>query len=856
MALRAALLSALLVACTGGGGLTDATDPDDDTDVDTSTPDPLARYAPATARMHRLTEHEWRTSVSQLLHVQVGANLPGDYRLHGFTSVGAAELSIASSDLDLYEAAAWAAAEAALPDTPSLHERVGCDLTVLAEPEVCIAPFAADLARQAWRRPIDSHEVDDLVALYAEVVDLTGSRVTGGQAVVAAVLQSPWFLFRVEIGVPDGADPAIRHLTDHELAARLSSFLTGGPPDQALLADADEGLLTDPEVLRAHALRLLDGDGARDALARFVDEWLDLERLATVDKDVDRFPELTPSLRAAMRAELQALFVDVVLTRDEDVRATLTSERAWVTPELADLYGRRGLTEPGWIDLPAHQERGGVLGRAGYLALHAHNSATSPTKRGLFVRTRMLCGVVHPPPQGVDTTLPPVDTSRPTTLRERLTQHADDPNCSGCHNAMDPIGLALEHYDPVGRHRTHEWGLPIDASFSIAEGSGAGAAELGAVVAEDPKFTRCLVRQLYRHAVGQHEYDEEERAIEELVTILEGKDHRLKAFLVELVLHDAFRQVAPPDRETCASEGASRPCATACGEGTQSCVDGHWRDCSAATAIPETCNGLDDDCDGEVDEVVRTCEGGFGPGLQLCTAGAWEEACASPPAPPEVCNGLDDDKDGEVDEGLDIDLMEATWGQVAAGHGACSVAIDGASGACKAAIKRTCAASPCAVTGFGPVGLDYDDGTATLACLNGEHALNHSTTYTELAARHPGCDGASGRRWGSDCNAAIHRWCAARGEASGYGPVENSGDAAYVVCTPKARVKGLKYSEIVSFSDPDLGPCDGTTWRLGPACDAAIHGWCRSQGFETGHGPVENYYDDLVVSCLGTLEDR
>ncbi|MFK7928322.1 MAG: DUF1592 domain-containing protein [Myxococcota bacterium] len=831
-------------------------EPDDTAVNPEPEPEPIVRFSPAEARMHRLTEPEYRAAVHSVLGVTSTAQLPGDYRLHGFTSVGAAELSVPPADLDLYEASAWHVAGLALPDRAALTQRLGCDVSRYEDPSACVAPFAAELAHKAWHRPIDQHEVDDLVALFHEAAEITESPAVAGQAVVAAILQSPWFIFRVEVGVPDIDDPAKRRLTDHELAARLSSFITGTVPDPELLAMADAGMLSDPSILRAQAERLVNSEQARDGLTHFIRELLHLDRLATVDKDPDLFPHLTPALRTAMQVEIEALFVDVALDQDVDIREILTSDRAYVQPALGPTYGLDGLSQPTWVDLPSDQARGGLLGRAGFLALNAHAAATSPTHRGLFIQTRFLCGVVKPPPEGVDTNLPPVDPDVPTTLRERLTQHRDDDACRGCHQQMDPMGLALEHFDAAGAYRTHEWGLPIDASFDLNGESGVGAAYLGDVLVDSPRLPSCLVRQLYRHAIGQHEYDEEEPAIAELVDAFVANDHRLKSFIVDFVTHDVFRHVSPPDRQVCEEAGAERACETACGTGVQLCEDGHWRDCSAATAIPESCNGIDDDCDGEGDEVVRTCTAVTGPGIQVCNDAEWSTECEGPPRLPETCNGEDDDLDGEIDEDLNIDIAEVTWGQLSQALASCSVGVISNNGPCKAAIKRTCAASPCSVSGFGPVSMDYAAGTAELACLDSTESKIQFTTYTALKQQHAGCSGPPSANWGPACNAAISRWCGAQGMTTGFGPVEHSGDIAHVVCTPRASRLNLTYTELAPYSVESIGTCDGSTHRLGAACDAAIHGYCRAKGHRTGHGPLENYYDDLSVACLGTLEDR
>lgn len=841
--IRALASSCLLFlsACTGG---LSATDPPDPVRDDARDPGPLI---PAEARLHRITGPRYRARVRGLLGVPVRTSLPVDYRLHGFTSVGAAELSISASDLDRYEEASWEVAAAALPDADARDARLGCALDRIEAPAACVAPWAIDLAHRAWTRPIDQQDVDLLLDVFDAASEISGDPTVATQAVVATILQSPWFLFRAEVGLPT-ADPLHRRLSEHELAARLADFLIGGAPDDALLADADAGRLGEDEVLREHAERLLAQDGAEAHLGQFFRELVDLDRLETVDKDPDLYPHITPELRQAMALEVEQLFTDVVLTQDADFRTLLTTDRAYVTPLLAAHYGLPALSEPTWMDLPEDQERGGLLGRAGFLSIEAHAAATSPTHRGLFVQTRLLCTNVDPPPEGIETTLPDVDPDRPMTTRERLSQHATDPNCRGCHNLTDPIGLALEHYDPVGAWRTTEWGLPIDARATVLGIEVDGGAELGESLVDHPRLPLCMVRQLYRHAIGQHESFREGEAITELTATLESGEHRLRAWIVDLVLHPAFRTVSPPTDGACAEEGAVQPCRTACGAGQRVCLDGAWRGCSAARPMPETCNGLDDDCDGVTDEAVRTCTADGRAGVETCEEGDWTGSCALPPLPPETCNGLDDDGDGEVDEELDIERVQTSAGALAARHPDCAILSDASSGPCRAAIHRTCAQRDCSTTGWGPIALDTRTGVTELLCVDGEQATPRTATYEALSAQHPACTEAS--PVGPPCNAAISRWCRAQGLRTGWGPVEHSGGEAFVMCTPEATTFAITYTDLAPFSPIGLPVCNGEEQRLGASCHAAIHGWCSDRGYRTGHGPLENNFDDVHVACL------
>ncbi len=803
-------------------------------------------FSPSEASAHRLTQAGYRSAVRELFDLEVTSPLPVDLRLNGFTSVGAAQLSIASADLDLYEVAAWDTAALAIPGPAVRDDRLGCALDRVEPAENCIAPWAAALARRAWRRPLDRQDLDLLLDVYYAASEVTQDRTVGTRAVVAAVLQSPWFLFRVEVGDPNGPRDK-RRLTDHELAARLASFLTGGLPDEALRSDADLGILSDPEVLEGHVERLLTSEKAPEAVGHFFHEWLELERMDTVEKDGERFPNFSASIKDGMRAELEAMFTDIVFTEDADFRTILTTEKAWLTPALAEHYGLPSMSEPAWVLLPEEQDRGGILGRAGFLTLESHRADTSPTHRGLFIQSRLLCNSIPPPPAGIETTLPAVDPENPITTRERLAQHAQDPACSSCHQLVDPMGLTLEHYDAVGAYRETEHGLPIDASGDVMGVPVEGAAELGQAIAEDPQLVDCIVRQVYRHALGTSETEEAEPAIAELVASAEAENVRLSSLIGALVRHESFQTVEAASIGSCAAEGAKRTCETECGEGTSECRGGKWQACSAPPASPEVCNGIDDDCDGIVDEAIRVCEGAFVDGVESCEDGEWTGVCVGSPAMPETCNGVDDDRDGEIDEGLDIDRAWFAPSEVEGEQPSCRIGTDPMSGACRAAVNRVCNLRDCSVTGFGPIGSAA--ATVDAICLDESMVQRHWVSYADLAAQHQWCN--TGNPVGSDCNASIRRWCKnVKRQSSGFGPLEYSTTGAFVACTPEATEFSTQYSLIASFSPGGAGACNGVNERLGAACNFAIDGWCRDQGFRTGYGPVENYGDNLIVACL------
>lgn len=841
------LLLAMVLACSSPDGRPDSKGPaetssccsEPTTEPPASTgPSEVGGFEPGPATLHRLTDSQWRNAVQDLLEVSWEGALPEDLPVSGFTRIGATALGVAALDLEEYESASWDVAEQAVPDAAAAAQVLGC-----APDMACVRAWATGFARRAWRRPVTADEVSALAHLYEETALLLGSEAVAVQAVLAAILLDPEFVYRAELGEPDPAEPSRLRYTNHEMASRLSFLLWDTLPDEELLAAADAGLLTDEHELRAQAGRLLEDARARPALGRFFAEWMNLGRLELIDKDLTLFPEWTPELRAAMTDEAQRLFEDVALA-DRDFAELFVTSEGYADAALGEIYGLGGLgAELQPVVLPPEAARGGILGRAAFLALNAHATATSPTLRGKYVRTRLLCIEIPPPPEGVVTSLEALGEVE-GTLRDRLELHMTEPVCSGCHVLMDPIGFGFEHFDPIGKRRELDAGYPVDASVDLDGAPGYGAAELAQLVTESPMFTECITTQLFRHAAGRLELEGDLAPILDMEDGFVDADLRFTELVLALVTHEAFRTATGSHLAECV-DGEVQACSTACGDGEQLCTNGSWAPCDAPAPEVETCDGRDQDCDGVIDEdLVLECDAEWGPGVQVCRYGRYGD-CEGPPPPPETCNGLDDDGDGLIDEDIEVDLVTVTFEELAAQHEACDAELTPVSGPCRAAAHRFCSARACSVTGWGLLDRDVEAGTAVVACLSSAESIVHETTFTELASHHPWC--FADDPVGPDCNASINRWCAARGERTGFGPLEHSGDTAFVACLPRASTFDATFTALQTYAYL----CDGTAQRFGEECDQANHLWCRDEGFVTGYGPLENSGDTSHAACVG-----
>jgi hypothetical protein len=386
------------------------------------------------------------------------------------------------------------------------------------------------------------------VDIATSIGDEATSVLTGLEYAVSAILQSPGFLYRVELGIPSAADGGRRKYDDFEMASRLASTLWNSVPDEALLDAAGKGELADVEGIRAQAERMLAAPRAHDALASFVGDLYGLDRLLGTFKDAGTFPEWTPTLRDAMHEELTRRIDDMVFNVKGDFLSLYDNRTVFVNNELARVYGLPEVRPDAFrkVELPIDSARVGLLGSGAFLAAYALPQRTSPTARGKFVNLALLCKVIPPPPPGVDTTLPPLADPN-ASIRERLEFHRSNPACATCHNLMDPIGLGLEHFDGLGRYRATDNGRAIDASGVINGAPFENAAELGARLREDPVAEACFVSKVYAHAQGRSPGAVDRAALAELTTAFGLDGHRADRLLVALVSSEAFRFVEPTE---------------------------------------------------------------------------------------------------------------------------------------------------------------------------------------------------------------------------------------------------------------------------------------------------------------------
>lgn len=437
-------------------------------------------------RVRRLSHVEYRRTIADLLGVDLDVDLPADPHVDGFRN-DADALRVSELLVERYRDTAEALAFEHLHD---LAVVVPCDLEAAAGP--CLDETVRDFGYRAFRRPLREDERDAYVDLGLAVAADDGIE-AGVRWVIAAMLQSPHFLYRPELGRFDDVGYT---LTDHEAASVLSYLVWSSMPDEALLTRAAEGRLRTSDEVDAALDRLLDAPRADGLLARFTDLWLDLDGVQHAFRDPDLFPVLDDALREALLASIHAT-VDAAFKRDDRLDALLAGSDGWTAPALAAAYGFPA--GEGAADLSATPYVGLLAHPAVQLA-HAHPTEGSPVHRGRLVRERVLCEALPPPPPGVDATLPPSEPG--ATLRERLASHREDPSCSVCHDAMDPIGHGFDGFDAIGRAHGDPDVFGEVVGIDGTDVAFVGPADLAAVLAGSAQVHRCFARHWIQHGLG------------------------------------------------------------------------------------------------------------------------------------------------------------------------------------------------------------------------------------------------------------------------------------------------------------------------------------------------------------------
>lgn len=499
---------------------------------------------PGPAPLRRLSNYEYTNTLTDLLGdaelvAEIGATFSAEPISLGFRN-NAEALKVSHLLADQYLEAAVAVGQAA----PSIEGLLPCDAA--DGDEECGAAYIDDLAPRAYRRPLEAAERERYVELFETVYAEEGFG-KAIETITAALLSSTHFLFRVELDQvgdePSGPAP-------YEMASRLSYLLWQSMPDAELFAAADDGRLGTRDGIEEQVLRMVE-DPKSERLFEFFLQWLDLDELASFDRDGTAYPDVPSDLPELLERETRA-FVLHLITEGGTFADLMSAPYTFVNATLGEHYGLDGA--PGGddferVDAPT---RAGVLTQ-GALLVHDRPTRSSIVRRGLKLRTDFLCQLVPAPPDDVDPNLGPLSSS--LTQRERLELHRSSPQCQGCHALIDPLGTLFEGYDATGRERTvDEVGGEVVTGTSVVatrdlDGDYATAVEFARAMGQSDHARECFTTQAFRFFYGRDLTDADGCTQRQLMSGFQENDYRILDLVLSLTRTDQFlyRQTSSPE---------------------------------------------------------------------------------------------------------------------------------------------------------------------------------------------------------------------------------------------------------------------------------------------------------------------
>ncbi|WP_437302181.1 DUF1592 domain-containing protein [Sorangium sp. So ce388] len=550
-ALGAGLCAAalLLAGCTGSLGA-----PDEDEGDGPLPGGAAASQVAARSMFPRLSHAQWENTVRDLLRLDDRPGLSASFTtdpLGGVFDNNEAALLVTPGLWGDYQRAAEELAAMVTDDEDKLDRLVPADLPT--EPEARGEAFVERFGERAFRRPLTAEERDTYLALFRrgkELFDGEDPFVAGVRAALEAFLQSPHFVYRVELGAGP-AKGGLIPLSGYEVATKLAYLFWNTMPSDELLAAAEAGELSTSEAVRAHAERMLEDPRAREVVGAFHRQLYDHEQYHDLNKDQSLYPEFVPEMGDDMQREAELFVEHIVFDKEGGLTDLLTSRTAFVNDHLAAVYGVEGEFSDGFEQVELDEaERSGLLTRLGFLAAKATARQPDSIHRGVFVNLRILCASLPAPPDNA-TGLPPGEKA---TNRERVEAHTGKGTCgAACHGTMiNPAGFAFEHYDAIGKYRTTDNGAPVNSADTYYLGgeprSYADAIEFSRVLAESSEAHACYARRWVEFAQGREVGAKDRQLIDELGEASHG-GASTKELILQIVSSASFLARVPAEAQ-------------------------------------------------------------------------------------------------------------------------------------------------------------------------------------------------------------------------------------------------------------------------------------------------------------------
>jgi hypothetical protein len=413
----------------------------------------------------------------------------------------------------------------------------------------CATRILATLARRAYRRPVTNADLEPLLAFYEAGRKGAGFE-TGIRRALQRLLVSPEFLVRIERDPPKIAPATNYRVSDVALATRLSFFFWSSIPDGELLEVAERGQLKDPAVLERQVRRMLADERAAALVNNFAGQWLYLRNVPSTRPDTQLFPDYDDNLRQAMRRETELLF-DSIIREDRSALELVSARYTFVNERLARHYGMPNIYGSHFrrVSLSDDDPRGGLLGQASILTVTAYPNRTAPVIRGKWILENILNAPPPPPPPNVPDLQERNAEGKVLSMRERMVQHRTNPVCATCHTMMDPLGLALEHFDAIGRWRdASESNEPIDASGTMPDGTSFnGPRELRQALLGNPdRFVTTFTEKLLTYALGRGLTHYDAPAVRAIARGAAQHEYRLSSVVMGIVTSPPFQMRRSP----------------------------------------------------------------------------------------------------------------------------------------------------------------------------------------------------------------------------------------------------------------------------------------------------------------------
>ncbi|MFL1485290.1 DUF1592 domain-containing protein [Marinobacter sp. LN3S78] len=489
-------------------------------------------------QLNLLTRYQYENAVSDLLGIDaanITNNFPTEARVKGFSN-NAAKNFVSARHFDEYMRAAEQLADDAVSNQKGTL--LPCDENA----DGCDEQFVDNFGLKAFRRPLTDEERSGYLGLFQDQGDFN----SGMTAVIEAMLISPNFLYISELGEAQGN--GVYKLTQYELASQLSFIFQGTIPDDTLLSAAASNQLETPEQLAAQARRLLETEQARVHMGHFAEQWLESDPASMGSKDPNIYPRFNGQVRDAMHQELRAFFTHVMYDSTGQFQELLNADYVFVNQALANYYNLSGVSGDNIRKVTdTTGTRGGILATGAVMASHGHANESAPIPRGNFVRRRLMCQELPPPPEELDTSFPDPDPNY--TTRERFEEKTGDPDCQTCHLYINGVGFGFAAFDGAGGYRTTDNGKQVNTYGEIyglesllEESSVAydGVREMQQVLAQTDSSKSCLATQFYRFARGYIETSSDENTIDNLTRLFAANDYRLKDLMVGITQLQTF----------------------------------------------------------------------------------------------------------------------------------------------------------------------------------------------------------------------------------------------------------------------------------------------------------------------------